>query len=104
MIDWDRVRELRAEVGEDAFDEVVELFLDEVDQSVESLTPECDVPATLHFIKGSAANLGFNEFCAACAEAEQTPADQVDLAAIRATYHDSRTVFLSGLNNLQAAA
>ena len=65
MIDWDRVRELRAEVGEDAFDEVVELFLDEVDESVESLTPGCDVPAALHFIQGSAENLGLKEFCTA---------------------------------------
>ena len=104
MIDWDRVRELRAEVGEDAFDEVVELFLDEVDESVESLTPDCDIAATLHFIKGSAANLGFNEFCAACAEAEQIPTDQVNLAEVRATYHASRTVFLNGLTDLQAAA
>ena len=31
MIDWDRVAELRAEVGEDDFAEVVLLFLEEAD-------------------------------------------------------------------------
>jgi hypothetical protein len=30
MIDWDRVQELRDEIGAEAFGEVVELFLEEV--------------------------------------------------------------------------
>ena len=34
MIDWARVRELKDEVGADAFDEVVELFLEEVEEVI----------------------------------------------------------------------
>ena len=34
MIDWARVSELRDEVGEGDFDEVVELFLEEVDEAI----------------------------------------------------------------------
>jgi histidine phosphotransfer protein HptB len=32
MIDWQRVAELKSEVGEEAFAEVVEIFLEEVDE------------------------------------------------------------------------
>ena len=38
MIDWDRVNALRDEVGPEAFAEVVELFLEEVDEKVVPLT------------------------------------------------------------------
>ena len=37
MIDWTRVSELRDEVGAEDFDEVVELFLEEVDEAIKIL-------------------------------------------------------------------
>ena len=40
MIDWARVSELRDEVGAEDFDEVVELFLEEVDEAIAAL---CDL-------------------------------------------------------------
>ena len=39
MIDWERVRELRSEIGADDFAEVVEMFLSEADEAVTRLTP-----------------------------------------------------------------
>ena len=36
MIDWERVRELRSEIGADDFAEVVEMFLSEADEAVTS--------------------------------------------------------------------
>ena len=57
MIDWDRLKELRDEVGAEDFDEVVELFLDEVEGVMDRLRDSPDVDTLeedLHFLKGSA--------------------------------------------------
>lgn len=35
MIDWTRVDELRDEIGTDCFDEVVELFIEEVETEID---------------------------------------------------------------------
>ena len=37
MIDWARVSELRDEVGAEDYDDVVELFLEEVDEAIVAL-------------------------------------------------------------------
>ncbi|MBN2907327.1 MAG: Hpt domain-containing protein [Rhodobacteraceae bacterium] len=69
MIDWARVEELRNEVGEDAYDEVLELFLEEVDEVMDRLraAPDPDrLPDDLHFVRGSALNLGLKRFCILC--------------------------------------
>lgn len=72
MIDWDRLNGLRSEIGEEDFREVAELFVEELSEMVERLLRE---PATatagdFHFLRGSAANLGFSQFAAQCASAE----------------------------------
>lgn len=63
LINWTRVRELRDEIGRDSFAEVVAIFLDESDTVVAraSFSPE-----ELHFLKGAALNLGFDELAEAC--------------------------------------
>ena len=67
MIDWERVADLRSEVGEDDFFEVVDMFLEEVEEVIDRLTSSPE-PARfeddLHFLKGSALNLGFRHFSA----------------------------------------
>ena len=101
MIDWTRVEELRAEIGCEDFAEVVELFLDEVDGIVARLQRAPD-PARyeddLHFLKGSAWNLGFRAFGALCQDGERRSAagnaTSVDIGAIVASYLASRAVFL----------
>ena len=40
MIDWGQVKSLRDEVGHEDFDEVVELFLEEVEEEVVTRPPE----------------------------------------------------------------
>lgn len=106
MIDWERIRELRDDMG-DAFDEVVAVFMDELGEVIDRLEND-PMPASFeqdfHFLKGAALNLGFDAFAARCARAEtmvQT-GDQPDLAAVLATYHQSRQVFLDGLGKLAA--
>ena len=73
MINWARVVELREEIGAEDFDEVVELFLCEVEERVEHLDSEeplSEIEEDLHFLKGSALNLGFTSFANLCHEGE----------------------------------
>lgn len=108
MIDWSRVSELRAEVGEEDFGEVVELFLEEVDSVIEALSPDMDdIEEQLHFLKGSALNLGFAEFADHCGQGEAAaaagqplPVSEGRLAEI---YRESRAEFQAGLERRLAS-
>ncbi len=100
MIDWAKVLELRDEVGADDFDEVVELFLDEVEDTITHLgTPGRSLEHDLHFLKGSALNLGFSEFSELCrcgeAQAARGLDQEVDTGRIIACYRTSKMAFLS---------
>ncbi len=101
MIDWNRVARLREDVGEEDFDEVVELFLEEVDEVITRLreTPDpSTLESDLHFLKGSAMGLGFRAFSTQCQTGEiicaEGRASELDLQALLAAYSDSRRVFL----------
>ncbi|MBU2936132.1 MULTISPECIES: Hpt domain-containing protein [Pacificibacter] len=102
MIDWNRITELRDEVGVEDFGEVVELFLEEVDEVIERLETTGDrtkLEQDLHFLKGSSMNLGFASFSSLCQTGEIASADghsdAVDLAEILASYKTSRAEFTS---------
>lgn len=102
MIDWDRVGILRDEVGAEAFDEVVPLFLDEVEETLATLstaTPVADMLNALHFLKGSALSLGFRKFAALCRSGDQTaPMQASELDTLLGTYSQSKTEFLTGIS------
>lgn len=111
MIDWNRVAELREEVGPEDFGEVVELFLEEVEGVIARITAPGGAAALeqdMHFLKGSALSLGFQEFSAMCQDGERAAAagnaDQVDIAAIAAKYQASKIEFTSQLDTRFAAA
>ncbi|WP_170761042.1 Hpt domain-containing protein [Ruegeria lacuscaerulensis] len=102
MIDWSRVRQLRDEVGASEFDEVVQIFLDEVQETIERLhkdTARLELEQNLHFLKGSALSLGFDRFSKLCQDGERNAAagksGDVDLAAIVKAYDESCTVFVA---------
>lgn len=104
MIDWARVNSLRAEIGDESFDEVVELFLDEVESVIARLraSPEpLHFEQDLHFLKGGAWNLGFVDFGAICQEGERQAAHgeaaAVDIGAVIEIYVRSRAAFMAGL-------
>ncbi|MGH1464026.1 MAG: Hpt domain-containing protein [Cognatishimia sp.] len=104
MIDWAQIAELKAEIGADDFTEVVEIFLDEVDEAIAALgntAPGDHLESALHFLKGSALNLGFKDFAKLCQigelSASRGMADQVNLSEIRECYRKSRVAFLEGL-------
>lgn len=104
MIDWTQVQTLLRDIGPDSFREVVALFLEEVDATTARLRdcgPSDDLAADLHFLKGSALNLGFAELAALCAHGEHLAstgsAADVDLPEILFSYARSRTNFESDL-------
>lgn len=110
MIKWSRVNELRDEVGAEDFDEVLDLFLEEVDEVISRLKA---APVTgqleqdLHFLKGSALSLGFSTFSDLCQDGERLSAAgdaaDVDLSAIIDGYERSKLLFLAQWQNHIAA-
>ena len=104
MIDWKRVEDLREEIGADGFAEVADMFLEEADEAVRTLV--CGIAADavedqLHFLKGSALNLGLAELAALCQEGERRAATgqaaSVDMARVESVYRLSRAQLLEGL-------
>ena len=103
MIDWNRVVELRDEIGCDDFDEIVALFLSEVEERLtilEQHSTKQEIGDDLHFLKGSALNLGFVEFAKLCSDGEtcvQNDGALVCTNAIQSAYAESKDIFLRGL-------
>lgn len=96
MIDHARVSELRAEVGSEDLAEVVQLFCEEVEETLDRIMshPSPSLAEDLHFLKGSALNIGMTELGALCQSAERTlradPAAQPDLPGIATAFRKSR--------------
>ncbi len=100
MIDWTRVAELRAEIGAEDFDEVAELFLMEVEDTLSRLSrASADVTQMqelLHFLKGSALNIGFSDMSDMCSQGESDAANgliTVDIQTLKDLYVQSRAFF-----------
>ncbi|TVP73459.1 MAG: hypothetical protein EA339_03310 [Rhodobacteraceae bacterium] len=73
MINWARVAELYTDFGEDGFAEIVDVFLEEMTESLGRLANATDdkaLEAEFHFLKGAALNVGFDEMARICAEGE----------------------------------
>ncbi len=109
MIDWEQVRILRDEVGMSNFDEIIALFIEEVEDVISRLrtapNPET-LGDDLHFLKGSAMNLGFDAFSNACQQGERVSAKgdstHVDLASILTSYDISKSKFMAELPTVLA--
>ncbi|MFA8386017.1 MAG: Hpt domain-containing protein [Pelagibaca sp.] len=100
MIDWTRVSELRDEIGPDDFAEVAELFLMEVEDTLSRLNragnTARDMQDLMHFLKGSALNLGFSDLSDMCSKAESAASQgalTVDIAHLNSLYRQSRALF-----------
>ncbi len=101
MINWERVKELENDIGPDDIDDVVELFLSEVDNVIEGLSNDSSqntLEQDMHFLKGSALNLGFDVFGEMCSSAEKQAAAgnecDVSVPQIVASYESSKSEFL----------
>ncbi|OYX21473.1 MAG: hypothetical protein B7Z04_02900 [Rhodobacterales bacterium 32-66-9] len=111
MIDWKRVDELKDEIGADGFAEVADMFLDEAEGAVTALLrgiPADEVEGQLHFLKGSALNLGLSELAAICQDGERRAAAGegalVDVALVASVWRASRAGLLGGLAADRAGA
>ncbi|MFP7569372.1 Hpt domain-containing protein [Marivita sp. S2033] len=95
MIDWTRIAELRDEIGVDDFDEVAELFLMEVEDTLSRLDSTVDDPIQLHellhFLKGAALNLGFSDMSKMCESGNNGAG--IELADLKSLYAESRALF-----------
>lgn len=110
MIDWKRVQTLKEEIGAEDFEEVVPLFIAEVTEVTDRLREGAEMACLaedLHFLKGSALNLGFAEFSALCHAGEVRAAagepEAVDVGAVVACFDQSLTVFEQGIGQGLAA-
>ena len=96
MVNWDRITELQEEVGEDDLSEVLALFCEEVEEALGALstTDTNTLKSHLHFLKGSALNIGLDQVSTLCREAEQSlasdPQSAIMVDAIRSAYQDAR--------------
>ena len=64
-----------------------------------------DLESTVHFLKGSALNLGFSHFSTLCQENETAArgGDAVDVDALKSSYAASKSEFLEALDAPDAA-
>ncbi len=97
MLNTNRIKELKQEVGEDDFVEVVGIFCEEVEEVLGQLpsTPASAMVEKLHFLKGSALNIGMSDVGELCRSEEErlkaAPGATADIAAIEATYQASKS-------------
>lgn len=103
MIDWQQVNALCRDIGAVEFTEVVDLFLVELDRSVEHLNDRRSAVTEdkFHALKGTAQNLGFREFVRLCRTSEtlctRGRPELVDPGRIVRSYYSERREFLTGL-------
>ena len=110
MIDWDRVNELRDEVGAEDFREVVAMFLEEVEDTMVRMISVPDttkLEEDMHFLKGSALNLGFAHFSVLCLAGEKAAknrqAETICLDDVYESYAASKTIFKERFGCMKAA-
>ena len=85
MISIERLQELRSEVGEEDFAEIVDLFVAESDRIVDQLRmvrDPAEAEALLHALKGSALNLGFDDLARLCREGRGQAAGSAEWPAL----------------------
>lgn len=99
MIDWAHLYGLQADIGGEAFSEVISLFLEEAEGAMARLTEGQEVPLVLHMLKGTAMAVGLTELAARCRDGERRAAAGAmpDVGAIAAAYASSRDGLLTGL-------
>lgn len=98
MIDWTRVAELQDDLGVEDFEEITVLFMEEVDGCLDQLAKDSggSFAEQLHFLKGSAANLGFRAMQQICEQLEASR-DESEIPRLIEAYGTSKQVFVAGI-------
>ena len=100
MLNSARIDELKSEVGEDDFIEVVSLFCEEVEEVLSELpgAAASDLPGLLHFLKGSAFNIGLDHVGTLCqaeeARIQKDPGEPPDVSALLSAYQSAKSALL----------
>lgn len=106
-VDWSRMIELKTDIGEEAFADVAFLFVAEISEHLDRLmgAPDTMSGADFHFLRGSAANLGFAAMAVACSEAEGAcrAGQPPDLDRVIAAFHAALDEARKRLPELTAA-
>lgn len=112
MIDWEQIRQLEEDMGAEDLGDIVEVFLSEVEAALSDVArnpptePE-DMAARMHFLKGSAYNLGFEAFGSYCAKAEEAAhagnTSEVSVTKARRLYSESKEIFLREFSRYSSA-
>jgi HPt (histidine-containing phosphotransfer) domain-containing protein len=102
LIDWPHLKELKTELGESVFCDVVMLFLDDVGVGINGLARHqdaSDLQAQLHSLKGNALSLGFTNLAQQCAKSEELAVKgqhcQKELNKLSACFDESKTALIS---------
>jgi HPt (histidine-containing phosphotransfer) domain-containing protein len=104
MIDRARVNDLRDEVGAEDLAEVVRMFCEEVEETLDRLRsrPSRSLADDLHFLKGSALNIGMSEVGTLCQSFEASlradPSAIPDVARIATAFARAREALLLELD------
>lgn len=108
MIDFDRLNSLRADIGEEDFADVAFLFVSEIGERLASLraNPGAAHADDFHFLRGSAANMGFTGMVAACHDAEAACRAGLppDIAAVDTAFSASLVAVAPDLPDIASAA
>jgi HPt (histidine-containing phosphotransfer) domain-containing protein len=100
MIDWERVQELQDEIGPEHMQEVIELFVTEVEEQLAGLNHTLDIVdlgKAIHFLKGCSLNIGFRVVAKLCRQLEEEAAegtlDLENIQNLEAAFQKSRFSF-----------
>lgn len=82
MINWQRIDELRSEIGDEDFKDVLGIFLEEIDETTTRLEggEVTDLEGEMHAMKGSALNVGLADLAILCEKAERMAREGDDRA------------------------
>lgn len=91
MVNWDRIAELQEEIGQEDFVEVIDMFFEEVEEVLTTLGDDsATISRDLHFLKGSALNLGFDAMATLCKDAETATEVKPSIPLIRTAYKSAK--------------
>lgn len=105
MLDKARLSELREEVGDSDIAEIVGLFCEEVEETLERLIGAArpPTPDDFHFLKGSALNVGMIQLGALCRSAEtalrKDPGATPDIATITVAFRNARAALVAEMSD-----
>lgn len=105
MVSWKRIDELRAEIGDEDFEEILTMFLSEVEESLGRMGNPIGIELLqeeLHALRGAALNVGMQKVAMLCGDAEDAikhgRQTAPDLAPVTEAFQASRKILFE--NNM----